>query len=110
MSSARSSRPLDPIRSALDEAMRRPSTQQAVTRFVAHLVDEAELVLRERLAGETMRIYLNKRSTAADRDLRDQQVLALAQAPTHLTAGQIAAQTGLPLRTVQRVLARQVLP
>lgn len=99
-------RAVNPIRQALQQAMVSPRVQAAVTVFVNALVDEGEAILKQRYAGETLRIYTPKRGGHEQRDARDQRIRALAAPPSSLPPAQIAALEGISLRRVQQLLRK----
>ena len=98
----------NPIRAALQAAMLSPRAQAAVSVFVNVLVDEGEAILRERYAGETLRIYTPKRGGRDQAEERDRRIVALAAEPSKLTPAQIAAREGITVRRVQQIIARGV--
>jgi hypothetical protein len=97
-------REVNPIRQALQQAMLSPRVQAAATVFVNALVDEGEAVLRERYAGETLRIYTPKILSRDARLMRNARIRAMAAPPGCMSPAQIAALEGLSLRQVQRLL------
>lgn len=99
------SRPVNPVRSALQQAMVSPRVQAAVVGFVNALVDEGEAILRSRYAGETLRMYTPKRGSGGERDARDLRIKAavIAGTPNAL----IAERERVGLRRVQQI-ARQL--
>lgn len=95
----------NPVRAALNQAMVSPRVQAAIAVFVTALVDEGETILKQRYAGETLRIYNPKRGGPDARDARNRRIHAMAAAPSSMAPAQIAAAEGISLRQVQRVLA-----
>lgn len=99
-------RSTNPIRAALEQAMTTPRMQQAVSAFVAALVDEGEAVLRQRFGGETLRVYQPKRGGTDKRRERDMRIQTMGTPPNAMSAAQIAALEGLSVRRVEQILAR----
>lgn len=95
----------NPIRAALEQAMLSPRVQQAVATFVNALVDEGEAILRERYAGETLRIYTPKLGTRSQLAERNRRIQAMGSPPSSMSPAHIAAVEGISVRQVQRVLA-----
>lgn len=85
--------------------MLRPRVQAAVSVFVNALVDEGEAILRERYAGEHLRIYAARRDPA-ETEARQRRVLAMAAPPSSMTASQIAAREGISERWVRKLLQK----
>jgi hypothetical protein len=100
----------NPIRQALQQAMVSPRVQAAVTVFVNALVDEGEAILKQKYAGETLRIYTPKRGGHQARDERDRRIQALAAAPSSLPVAQIAVMEAISERRVRQILAKLGLP
>lgn len=97
-------RHVNPIRAALEQAMVSPRVQAAVVTFVNALVDEGEAVLRERYAGETLRVYTPKRGGSDERAARDRRIEAAVAADEPHAA--IAQREGIGLRRVQQIAKR----
>jgi hypothetical protein len=97
-------RPPNPIRAALQQAMLSPRVQQAVAVFVNALVDEGEAILQAKYSGERLRLYMPKGMGQAARDERKRRVRALAAPPSNLGTEQIAALEGISVRRVQQML------
>ena len=96
-------RPINPIRSALDQAMLSPRVQLAVASFVNALVDEGEVILRQRYAGETLRMYQPKRRNADQRAERDRRIQA--DAAGGMPHALIAEREQITVRQVRRIVA-----
>jgi hypothetical protein len=94
-------RPVNPVRAALEQAMVSPRVQAAVTVFVNALIDEGEAVLRQRYGGETLRMYTPKRGGAGARDARDSRIAGALSSgdPPAL----IAEREAISLRRVQQI-------
>jgi hypothetical protein len=97
-------RPTNPVRAALEQAMVSPRVQSAVALFVNALVDEGEAILRARYAGETLRMYTPKRGSAEARDSRDLRIEAALAAGE--PAAMVAGREGLSVRRVEQIAQR----
>jgi hypothetical protein len=95
-------RPVNPIRSALEQAMLSPRVQLAVNGFVNALVNEGEAILRQRYAGETLRMYQPKRARADQRDERDRRIRA--DKAGGMPVALIAERESITVRQVRRIV------
>lgn len=92
------------LRDLAQQAAAHPRIEQAVLGAIrAELPGVIEGLLREMYRGETVRLYVPKRT--CDIAERNQRIRAMAAPPSSMSTAQIAARERLTQRQVQRVLA-----